>query len=88
MQHQCIGAVKVYLLLLIYIKKLIKENIDFDLLLAGDGPHTQKLVSKLDKISSKNLNGWVKDISLFLKNRFIIIPSKFELMPKSTFRGN
>ena len=65
-------------------KKLIKENIDFDLLLAGDGPHTQKLVSKLDKISSKKFKwlGWVKDISLFFKKiDLVIIPSKFDSCP-------
>lgn len=71
-------------------KKLVRNEKNFKLHLAGTGPQAEKLKICLKKISSKNYvwHGWVNNIHKFFeKIDILIIPSLYDSSPNLLFEA-
>lgn len=70
--------------------ELVRNEKNFKLHLAGDGPQAKKIKQHLSKISSKNYiwNGWVNNVHKFFeKIDILIIPSLYDSSPNLLFEA-
>ncbi|MBK8815981.1 MAG: glycosyltransferase family 4 protein [Methylococcaceae bacterium] len=88
-QLLCIGRLceqKGQLLLLEAVKQLQDEGVDFNLILAGDGPMRKDIEAKIAeyRIQSVEITGWIgsdKVKQLLLESRAMVLPSFAEGLP-------